>query len=121
MMAKSTELPFDHPDWIFELKWDGYRAIATIATGHVSLLSRNGLSLSTKFTPIAQELKKLKLKSAILDGEIVVLDDEGIPRFGLLQRFQSNRKGELRYFVFDLLYLNGEDLMRFPWYAGERS
>jgi bifunctional non-homologous end joining protein LigD len=63
----------------------------------------------------------LKLKSAILDGEIVVLDDEGAPRFGLLQRFQSNRKGELMHFVFDLFDLNREDLMRVPWYAGERS
>jgi bifunctional non-homologous end joining protein LigD len=49
-----------------------------------------------------------------------VLDDEGVPRFELLQRFQRDRKGELRYFVFDLLYLNGEDLTGFPWYAGER-
>jgi bifunctional non-homologous end joining protein LigD len=105
----------------FRDEWDGYRAIATIDAGRVNLRSRNGLSLDSKYPPIVQELKRLKLKSAILDGEIAVLDSDGIPRFELLQRFQRNRKGELRYFVFDLLYLNGEDLMRVPWYAGERS
>jgi bifunctional non-homologous end joining protein LigD len=57
MMAKSTKLPSDNPDWIFDVKWDGYRAVPTIATGYVSLLSCNGLSLSNKFAPIAQELK----------------------------------------------------------------
>jgi bifunctional non-homologous end joining protein LigD len=98
----------------FRDEWDGYRAIATIDAGRVNLRSRNGLSLDSKYPPIVQELKRLKLKSAILDGEIAVLDSDGIPRFELLQRFQRNRKGELRYFVFDLLYLNGEDLVRVP-------
>ena len=107
-MAQSSAQPFDNLGWIFEMKWDGYRAIATISTGRVNLWSRNGLSLDSKYPTISQELKKLKVKSAIIDGEIVVLDSEGIPRFELLQRFQSDRKGELIYIVFDLLYLNGE-------------
>jgi bifunctional non-homologous end joining protein LigD len=85
------------------MKWDGYRAIATITFGRIDLWSRNGLSLNKKYDPIVAELSRLKFKSAILDGEIVVLDDEGVPRFELLQRFQSDRKGELTYFVFDLL------------------
>ena len=74
----------------FEMKWDGYRAIATITCGHADLWSRNGLSLSKKYDPIVTELKRLKLTSAILDGEIVVLDDEGIPRFELLQEISPH-------------------------------
>jgi bifunctional non-homologous end joining protein LigD len=77
------------------MKWDGYRAIAAISSGHVDLWSRNGLRLDSTYPLIAQDLKKLKVKSAILDGEIAVLDVEGIPRFGLLQRFQRDRKGAL--------------------------
>jgi bifunctional non-homologous end joining protein LigD len=109
MMAQSSAQPFDDPDWIFEMKWDGYRALATIDSGHVYLWSRNGLRLDSKYLLIVQELEDLKLKSAILDGEIVALDAEGIPRFGLLQRFQRDRTGTLSYLVFDLLYLDGED------------
>jgi bifunctional non-homologous end joining protein LigD len=114
MMAQSSAQPFDNPDWIFEMKWDGYRALATIDSGHINLWSRNGLRLDSKYPLIVQELEDLKLKSAILDGEIVALDAEGIPRFGLLQRFQRDRSGTLMYLVFDLLYLNKEDLMGLP-------
>ena len=114
MMAQSSAQPFDNPDWIFEMKWDGYRALATIDSGHVNLWSRNGLRLDSKYPLIVQELEDLKLKSAILDGEIVALDADGIPRFGLLQRFQRDRSGTLMYLVFDLLYLNKEDLMGLP-------
>jgi bifunctional non-homologous end joining protein LigD len=63
MMAQSSAQPFDNPGWIFEMKWDGYRAIATISTGRVNLWSRNGLSLDSKYPTISQELKKLKVKS----------------------------------------------------------
>ena len=72
MMAQSSAQPFDDPDWIFEMKWDGYRALATIDSGHVYLWSRNGLRLDSKYLLIVQELEDLKLKSAILDGEIVL-------------------------------------------------
>ena len=61
-----------------------------------------------------QALENLKLKSAILDGEIVALDADGIPRFGLLQRFQRDHSGTLMYLIFDLLYLNGEYLIDLP-------
>jgi bifunctional non-homologous end joining protein LigD len=86
MMAQSSAQPFDDTGWIFEMKWDGYRALATIDSGRVNLWSRNGLRLDSKYPLNVQELEGLKLKSAILDGEIVALDAEGIPRFGLLQR-----------------------------------
>ena len=121
MMAQSLAQPFDDPEWIFEMKWDGYRALAAIDSGHVSLWSRNGLRLDSKYPLIVQELKGLKFKSAILDGEIVALDSEGIPRFGLLQRFQRDRSGTLMYLVFDLLYLNRENLWNSRWCAGARS
>jgi bifunctional non-homologous end joining protein LigD len=114
MMAQSSAQPFDNSDWIFEMKWDGYRALATIDSGHVSLWSRNGLRLDSKYPLIVQELEHLKLKNAILDGEIAALDADGIPRFALLQRFQRDRSGTLIYLVFDLLYLYGEDLMDLP-------
>jgi hypothetical protein len=114
MMAQFSAQPFDDPEWIFEMKWDGYRALATIDAGHVNLWSRNGLRLDSKYALIVQELAKLKLKSAILDGEIVAVDADGIPRFGVLQRFQRDRSGTLMYLVFDLLYLNGESLIDLP-------
>jgi bifunctional non-homologous end joining protein LigD len=83
-------------------------------SGHVYLSSRSGLTLNAKFSLIADSLKKLKVKSAILDGEIVVLDELGVPRFELLQRFQRDGKGALIYYVFDLLCLNGENLISVP-------
>ena len=76
MMAQSSDQPFDDPDWIFEMKWDGYRALATITPEQVALRSRNGLRIDSTYPLIIQELKKLKLESAILDGEIAVLDAE---------------------------------------------
>ena len=81
MMASSVKEPFDSPDWIFETKLDGYRAIAVIdATGKARLWSRNRLPLEPKFPTIGDALRQLKLRSTILDGEIVALDDDGIPR-----------------------------------------
>jgi len=81
-----------------------------IDRGNVRLVSRNGLSLNAKFPGIVEALKSLKVESAILDGELVVIDEEGIPRFELVQRIQQKPPGELIYFTFDLLYRNGEDL-----------
>jgi bifunctional non-homologous end joining protein LigD len=92
------------PNWIFEMKWDGYRALATIDSGNVNLWSCNGLRLDSKYPLIVQALEDLKLKSVILDGEIVALDVGGIPRFGLLQRFERDRSGTIMYLVCDLLY-----------------
>src|SRR5260370_14290968 len=96
------------------MKWDGWRVIAIIDRGNVRLVSSNGLSLKSKFPGIAEALKSLKVENAILDGELVVIDKEGIPRFELVQRIQQKPPGELIYFTFDLLYLNGEDLTGVP-------
>ena len=78
------------------------------------LLSRNGLSLEKKFEKVVTELRSLDLDSAILDGEVVAVDQNGIPRFELLQRYQQKPQGTLLYYVFDLPYLDGKDLTGLP-------
>ena len=78
MLATLVEEPFDHPDWIFEVKWDGYRAVAEIRDDGVSLYSRNGISFNKKFFPVVDALRKFGFE-AVLDGEIVVVDDQGQP------------------------------------------
>ena len=88
MQASSAKEPFDSPDWIFETKLDGYRAIAVFdSTGKTRIWSRTQLPLESKFPTIAGAVNQLKLRSTILDGEIVALDKDGIPTFQLLQQF----------------------------------
>jgi bifunctional non-homologous end joining protein LigD len=113
MFATPVKKPFDHPDWIFEVKWDGYRAVAQIRDEGVSLYSRNGISFDKKFLPITEALRKLRF-DAVLDGEIVVVDDQGRPDFQMLQHYQDSRSGHLLYYVFDLLYFRGHDLTGLP-------
>jgi bifunctional non-homologous end joining protein LigD len=113
MLATSARQPFDHPDWIFEVKWDGYRAIAEIRDHDVSLSSRNGLSLGKKFSPVAQALRSVG-HGAVLDGEIVVVDGQGRPDFHALQHYPDAGRGHLLYYVFDLLYVEGHDLTGLP-------
>ncbi len=113
MLATVVEEPFDHPDWIFEMKWDGYRAVAEIREGAVSLYSRNGISFDKKFFPIVEALRKFGF-DAVLDGEIVVVDDQGRPDFQALQHYQDSGSGHLLYYVFDLLYFRGHDLTDLP-------
>jgi bifunctional non-homologous end joining protein LigD len=113
MLATPIKEPFDDPDWIFEMKWDGYRAIAEIRDGDVSLYSRNRISLGKKFSPILDTLRKFGFV-AVLDGEIVVVDDRGYPDFQLLQDYQKSGSGHLLYQVFDLLYFEGHDLTNLP-------
>jgi bifunctional non-homologous end joining protein LigD len=113
MLASPIDQPFDHPDWLFEVKWDGYRAIAEIKDGRVRLYSRNMLSFDQRYSPVVSSLQRLG-HDAVLDGEIVVLDQTGKPRFQLLQAYQKTRQGPLVYQVFDLLYLDGHDLRKLP-------
>jgi len=113
MLATLVKEPFDHPDWIFEVKWDGYRAVAEIREGNVSLYSRNGIPFEKKFFPIVESLRKFG-GDAVLDGEIVVVDDQGRPDFQLLQHYRESASGQLLYYVFDLLYFQGHDLTGLP-------
>src|SRR5580693_6198289 len=111
MMAQSAKEPFDSPDWIFEIKLDGYRAITVFdSAGKPHLWSRNGLALEAKFPAVATAVSKRKLRSTILDGEVVAVDENGIPRFQLLQRFQKQPTAPTLYYVFDVLWYNGDDL-----------
>ena len=113
MLATAVKEPFDHPEWLFEVKWDGYRAVAEIRDGSVSLYSRNGISFEKKFFPVVESLRKFGF-DAVLDGEIVVVDDQGRPDFELLQNYRESGSGHLLYYVFDLLYFKGHDLTGLP-------
>src|ERR1700691_34391 len=122
MLATRVEKPFDDPDWLFEVKWDGYRAIAFIQAGKVRLASRNQNDLTGQYSELGVLPKLVKAKNAILDGEITVLDERGRALFSLMQQRTGIRSGGRRtaarldlpivYYVFDLLYVDGYDLRR---------
>jgi bifunctional non-homologous end joining protein LigD len=109
-------------DWLYEVKWDGYRALCFIVDGKVRMLSRRGNQLEKQFAPIAEALlPAVKAESAIIDGEVVALDENGKPSFQHLQNLtglggKPALKGvappPLNFFAFDLLYLNGYDLRK---------
>src|SRR5581483_10117752 len=113
MLATLVAGPFDRNGWYFEVKWDGFRAIAEVEDGKVRLYSRTQLSYEDRFPTIVRTLAGLK-HDAVLDGEIVVLDPQGRAPFQLLQKYQQTGRGTLAYVVFDLLYLDGEDLRSQP-------
>jgi len=124
MLATAVEKPFDSPDWLFEIKWDGYRAVAFIEDAQVRLVSRNQNDLTGQFPELVTLPKFMKARRAILDGEIVALDDQGRPSFSLMQQRTGFRPGKARlprregvpvlYYAFDLLYLDDYDLRRVP-------
>jgi bifunctional non-homologous end joining protein LigD len=100
MTASSVKEPSDSPDWIFETKLHGYCAIAVIdSAGEARLWSRNRLALGSKFPMVQEVVNAVKLRSTILDGEIVALDKDGIPRFQLLQKWQKRHSSSLSLFV----------------------
>ncbi|MES2573781.1 MAG: DNA ligase D [Bacteroidota bacterium] len=111
MLAASTEKPFDNPDWIFENKYDGYRTVAVINGDEVELWSRNHLSFNTNFESLIPELKKIN-HTAVLDGEVVVEDNDGKASFQLLQNYIKTGKGNLKYYVFDILNLDGNSTLK---------
>lgn len=111
MLAVLTKAPFDRKGWIFEIKWDGYRALA-IKDKDVRLISRNQKSFNARYPTIVSGLKKLKGTFAI-DGEIVVLDNKGRSNFQLLQNYLKTHDTPY-YYVFDILFYNGKDLRDLP-------
>ncbi|MEH3114846.1 DNA ligase D [Pedobacter terrae] len=115
MLATLVNEPFDDPDWQYEVKWDGYRALAFLNKGKVDLLSRNNKSFNEKFYPIYDLLSDWKI-NAVFDGEILVLNDKGISNFGSLQNWRSEADGELVFYVFDILWYEGKNLMELPLY-----
>jgi bifunctional non-homologous end joining protein LigD len=112
MLATLTDAPFDDPDWVFENKWDGFRMVAVIKRGRVTLYSRNGKIVSDNYKPVAKVLEKIQ-HDAVIDGELVALDSKGISRFQLLQN-ALRTTAHLRYCVFDVMALDGEDLRHLP-------
>jgi len=98
-------------DWIYEIKFDGYRVLARIDKGDVTLFTRNGHNWTAKLKNLVLSLKGLNLASGWLDGEIVMLGANGMPDFGALQNaFETERTDEVRYFVFDIPFYAGFDL-----------
>jgi bifunctional non-homologous end joining protein LigD len=124
MLATSIGEPFDGSGWLFEIKWDGYRAIAFIEDGKVRLVSRNQNELTPRYPELKDLPKFIKAKTAILDGEVVALDEQGRASFSLMQqrtgfrpdgrRGASNADVPVLYYAFDLLYLDGYDLRKLP-------
>ncbi len=113
MLATLVDAPPKENGWIYEIKFDGYRALAFCNKTSVNLLSRNNKSFNEKFYPILDALKKMGLE-AVLDGEIVVVKETGIASFEGLQDWRSEADGALLYYVFDILWLNGYDLTQLP-------
>src|ERR671925_143929 len=112
MLATLIDSPFDDKDWVFETKWDGFRLVAKTGNGSTSLYSRNGNDVTERYALVARALHAVKRK-AVIDGELVALDARGRSRFQLLQNALKG-KARLRYYVFDLLFLDGRDLRRKP-------
>jgi bifunctional non-homologous end joining protein LigD len=122
MLATPVEEPFDNPAWLFEIKWDGYRAVGFIEDSKVRLVSRNHNDLTGQFSELRELPKFVKARNAILDGEIVAIDEQGRPSFSLMQQRTGFQPGMRRlpgregvpilYYAFDLLYLDDYDLRR---------
>ncbi|MDX2385123.1 ATP-dependent DNA ligase [Sinorhizobium medicae] len=118
-LATLVDKPPKGPDWAYEVKWDGYRIAVHIEPGPVRILTRGGYNWTERFPTIVDDARRLAVKTAILDGEAVVLDDKGRSDFGMLQRALGRlpsavEAGAIVFFAFDLLYLDGRDLRRLP-------
>ena len=98
-------------DWLFEVKWDGYRALAYVRQSEVTLLSRNGKDLTARFATVAKEISKaVKTPNAVLDGEVCALDEQGRSSFSAMQQ----GTGTLVYYAFDVLEIDGEPVVDLP-------
>src|SRR5260221_621224 len=122
MLATLVDDPFSNPEWIFETKWDGFRSICFVKQGKSRFVSRNQIDMTPQYPELASVAKQIGAKEAILDGEIVALDKDGRPRFQLLQPRVGRKSGlgalrghgHIVYYVFDLLYVDGQDITSCP-------
>jgi bifunctional non-homologous end joining protein LigD len=121
MLATLVDKPFDDPEWVYEVKWDGYRAVAFLNDSAARLVSRNQNDLTEAYPELHGMAAQFKASSAIVDGEIVALDEEGRPSFSMMQQRTGVGEGARRirrtrddipilYYAFDLLYLDGYDI-----------
>ncbi|MET1033134.1 MAG: DNA ligase D [Candidatus Saccharimonadales bacterium] len=108
-----VEEPFSKEGWLFEIKWDGYRAVGFKQGSDAALYSRADNDFSTHYPPVFEALLSLK-HDVIFDGEITVIDNEGRPHFEWLQSWRTNPKGTLAYYIFDILWCDGHDLRTMP-------
>ena len=109
LLLRSDALPADRAKWEYQLKLDGYRAIAFKTAGRIHLRSRNDNDFSVRYAAVIKGLAKLP-NDTVIDGEVIALDEDGRPSFNLLQNHAA--KTPLIYFVFDLMVLAGRDVMR---------
>src|SRR5215813_569230 len=122
MLASTVERPFSDPSWLFEIKWDGVRTLARLEDGGLKLISRNGIDVTKQYPELAELPKVVSAREAILDGEIVALDEKGHSGFARLQQRMHVRapaptlvaQVPVTYYLFDLLYLDGYDLRHVP-------
>ncbi|MEI3853581.1 non-homologous end-joining DNA ligase [Ensifer sp. CCNWLY38] len=118
-VATLVDTPPKGPEWAYEVKWDGYRLAVHVEPGEVRAITRGGYDWTNKFGGIVGEARELGHASMIIDGEAVVLDDQGRSDFGLLQRAVGKKPSlhepsEIIFYAFDLLYLDGRDLRGLP-------
>ncbi|HEY0680155.1 MAG TPA: DNA ligase D [Chitinophagaceae bacterium] len=113
MLATLVDKPVEDNGWLYELKWDGYRAIAYMSNGKAQIRSRNNKSFDDKYYPVHKALQQWGI-NAVVDGEIVVVNEKGFSDFGDLQNWRSEADGELIYYIFDLLWLDGKDVTGLP-------
>ena len=131
MLATLADRPPDGSKWVYEIKWDGVRAICYIEDGRIRMLSRNGNSFDRQYPELSVIPRQVAADTAIIDAEIAVLDEQGRSRFGLIQPriHQTNanevahlaRKTPVKMFAFDLLYWNGYDLRNTPLLDRKRA
>lgn len=113
MLATLVDKPFEEPGWSYEVKWDGFRTLSYLHKGSVDIRSRNNKTFNKKFYPIYNALKDWSI-NALVDGEITVLNEKGAPDFNALQEWRSEADGQLVYYLFDILWLDGYDLTTVP-------
>jgi len=114
MLATAVDEAFDDAEWVYEIKWDGYRAVSYLNKGNVEIQSRNNLSFTEKFSDVTEALQEWNI-NAVIDGEIVAMNEDGIANFQQLQNYANNgRATHLEYHVFDIIWLDGKDLTRLP-------
>ncbi len=115
MLPTAVRLPFSDPQWLFEPKWDGFRALCFLKDGRVRFISRQRQNLTERFPDLQEIASLVKARTAIIDGEIVALDRTGRPSFDAL-RYRPPR-GAIVFYAFDLLHFDGEDVSQYPLVA----
>ena len=120
MLATLVDEPFDDPEWMYEVKWDGYRAVSYIKKGNADIRSRNNKSFNDKYYPLRQILSGWKI-NAVIDGEIVVLNDKGQSNFGHLQSWRSEADGHFAYCRHDFMCAESFNTHQAEGHFGQRK